>query len=106
MNKAATLGFFAGLTLIASGISGAFYIIRGSNAVYGSTSMVLIGLGLIFAGLLQYAILGGAAEIIKRLVSIDEKIKSSQTVLSKQQLEGDLLTPAERVQVLFGRDLR
>lgn len=72
---------------------------------YGGTGMVMIGLSLLFAGLFQYAILGGAAEIIKRLVSIDESIRGSEAASRTRQPEGEPLTPAERVQILFGRDV-
>lgn len=75
MRKADILDVFAVLNLIIFGIAAALFIVQGANAIYGGTASMLIGLGLIFAGLFQYAILGGAAEVIKRLVSIDENIK-------------------------------
>jgi len=75
MNKAAILDFFAGLNLVIFIIAAVLFILQGANAIYSDTSSILIGLGLLFSGLFQFAILGGAAEVIKRLVSIDESIK-------------------------------
>lgn len=80
MGKADILNFFAGLNLAVFIIAAGYFIIEGANALVGGTGSMMIGFGLLFSGLFQYAILGGAAEVIKRLVSIDEKTTSQPPV--------------------------
>ncbi len=77
MNKAYILDTFANVLLLLSIIATAGLFIsailsngsdRGILWVWGACTFV--------GGLLQYATFGGAAEIIKRLTSIDETLKS------------------------------
>ena len=105
MKKASILDFFAGLNLAVFIIATVLFIVQGVNAAYGGTGSVLIGLGLLFAGLFQYAILGGAAEVIKRLVSIDENTRGHTRATIKPP-EDEPVTLREIAQVAFGRDSR
>jgi hypothetical protein len=75
MNKADILDFFAWLNLIIGSLVAIFFLYTGLNTLLGDTGSILIGVGVFLASLLQFALLGGSAEIIKRLVSIDESLQ-------------------------------
>jgi hypothetical protein len=75
MEKAGILDFFAGMILLIGIIVAGVFVIQGTNDPFNGTASYLLALAVFFGSLFQYAIFGGMAEVIKRLVSIDESLQ-------------------------------
>lgn len=101
--KADILSFFAWLNLIVGSLFAYYFFNVSRRGFFVDEGSLIIALGLLLVSLLQFAVLGGLGEIVRRLVSIDETLKEPE---KKPADEGEPLTAKEKVQILFGRDSR
>lgn len=81
MEKAYILDTFASVILVLSVIAAGLMCFYASNSGGNGGSIFWVwGSLTFFTGLLQFATFGGAAEVIRRLVSIDETLKSQDDI--------------------------
>ena len=101
--KADILSLFAWLNLIGGGLVAYFFFNVSRESFFTDGGSLIVAVAVLVASFLQFALLGGLGEIVRRLVSIDETLKGAN---KKPADEGEPLTPKQRVEVIFGRDSR
>lgn len=103
--KADILSVFAWLNLIIGLLVAFFFFNISRESFFTDSGSLIVAFSILLGALLQFAVLGGLGEIVRRLASIDETLKVQRAVARRND-EGPSLTFGEKAQVLLGRDLK